>query len=256
MTTGLLAGKKAAITGAGRGIGAAIAAAFAREGATVAVLDIDGETAKKTAAQVEGHAIAVDLTDPDAVQDAVHSAAAELDGMDVFVSNAGVCTAGSLLHDGIDVWDRHFAVNTRAAYLACSTAARKMIELGTHGSLIAVTSNCAEAPRMDLGAYCASKAATNMMMECLALELAAHGIRVNNVQPGSCETEMQREQWAQLGIGPERQIRGDLDSFRSGIPMGRLAQPPEVAEVAVMLASDRASFVTGQSWRVDGGQTL
>ena len=109
---------------------------------------------------------------------------------------------------------------------------------------------------MDLGAYCASKAATDMMARCLALELAAEAIRVNTLCPGSCDTELQREQWRRLGIGPERQINGDPAKFRTGIPMGRLTTPEDVADLAVVLASDTARFVTGQSWHVDGGQTL
>ncbi|WP_271215021.1 SDR family oxidoreductase, partial [Pseudonocardia halophobica] len=121
---------------------------------------------------------------------------------------------------------------------------------------VVLTSNCARTPRMGLGAYCASKAATDMMARCLALELAAHRVRVNSLCPGSCDTELQRAQWVALGIGPERQIQGDPTSFRTGIPWGRLATPQDVAETALFLASDAAGFVTGQSLHVDGGQTL
>jgi 2,3-dihydro-2,3-dihydroxybenzoate dehydrogenase len=95
-----------------------------------------------------------------------------------------------------------------------------------------------------------------MMARCLALELAGDGIRVNTLCPGSCDTELQREQWRRLGIGPERQINGDPAKFRTGIPMGRLTTPQDVADLAVVLASDASRFVTGQSWHVDGGQTL
>jgi 2,3-dihydro-2,3-dihydroxybenzoate dehydrogenase len=252
----LLKGKTAIVTGAGRGIGAAIATAFAQEGATVAVLDIDGDSARSTAERIGGYGFSADLTDPAAVERAVEDAVSALGGLDAFVNNAGVCSTGSLLTDGVEVWDRQFAVNARAAYLCCTAAARRMVAADAGGSIVVVTSNCAHAPRMDLGAYCASKAASEMMAECLALELAGRQIRVNTVNPGSCETEMQRRQWAELGVGPERQINGDPSTFRTGIPLGRLAQPEDIADVAVMLASDRTRFVTGQNWTVDGGQTL
>jgi 2,3-dihydro-2,3-dihydroxybenzoate dehydrogenase len=93
------------------------------------------------------------------------------------------------------------------------------------------------------------------MAKCLALELAEHDIRVNTLCPGSCDTDLQRKQWERLGVGPERQIKGSLEKFRSGIPMGRLAMPEDVADMAVMLASPASRFVTGKSITVDGGQT-
>ena len=149
-----------------------------------------------------------------------------------------------------------FAVNTRAAFLSVRAAAGHMRARGGPGSIVVVTSNCARTPRMDLGAYCASKAATDMMARCLALELAGEGIRVNTLCPGSCDTELQRVQWRKLGVGPERQIQGDPAKYRTGIPMGRLTTPQDVADLALVLASDSTRFVTGQSWHVDGGQTL
>ena len=254
--SGVLAGRTAAVTGAGRGIGRAIATALTREGATVAVLDKDADSARSTAAELGGLALTADLTDAEQVDAAFARLVGELGAPDVFVNNAGVLRAGDLLSADVHDWDAQFAVNTRAAYLSVRAAARAMVERGAGGAVVVVTSNCASTPRMDLGAYCASKAATDMMAKCLALELAAQNIRVNTLCPGSCDTELQREQWARLGIGPERQINGDQSKFRTGIPMGRLTSPEDVADLAVVLASDSTRFVTGQSWHVDGGQTL
>ncbi|WP_087873882.1 SDR family NAD(P)-dependent oxidoreductase [Arthrobacter globiformis] len=251
-----LKGKTAIVTGAGRGIGKAIAAHLVAEGAEVAIIDIDPVTAADTAAELGGYSVAADLTDPASVERAVDDASQQLGGLDIFVNNAGVCSTGELLSGDIDLWDKQFAVNTRAAYLCSAAAARKMIARDNPGSIVIITSNCASKPRMDLAAYCASKAATQMMAQCLALEVARQGIRVNTVNPGSCETDMQREQWAQLGVGPERQIQGDLSTFRSGIPLGRIAQPQDIANAVAILASDATSFVTGQSWYIDGGQTI
>ena len=254
--SGVLAGRTAAVTGAGRGIGRAIATALTREGATVAVLDKDADSARSTAAELGGLALTADLTDAEQVDAAFTRLVDELGAPDVFVNNAGVLRAGDLLTTDVQDWDAQFAVNTRAAYLGVRAASRAMVERGAGGAVVVVTSNCATTPRMDLGAYCASKAATDMMAKCLALELAAQNIRVNTLCPGSCDTELQREQWARLGIGPERQINGDQSKFRTGIPMGRLTSPEDVADLAVVLASDSTRFVTGQSWHVDGGQTL
>jgi 2,3-dihydro-2,3-dihydroxybenzoate dehydrogenase len=254
--TAVLEGRTAAVTGAGRGIGAAIATALTRAGATVAVIDKDAEGAKRTAGEIGGVAVAADLTDPDEAARALQDVVDALGVPDVFVNNAGILRAGDLTTSSLDDWDAQFAVNTRAAYLSVRAAAGHMRRRGAGGSIVVVTSNCARTPRMDLGAYCASKAATDMMARCLALELAGEGIRVNTLCPGSCDTELQREQWRQLGVGPERQINGDPAKFRTGIPMGRLTTPEDVADLAVVLASDATRFVTGQSWHVDGGQTL
>jgi 2,3-dihydro-2,3-dihydroxybenzoate dehydrogenase len=251
-----LEGKTAIVTGAGRGIGNAIATHLAEQGATVAIIDIDGASAAAAAEALGGYGVAADLTDPTSVDLAIEEATALLGGLDIFVNNAGVCSTGELLTGDVDTWDRQFAVNTRAAYLCSTAAARTMVRSATGGSIVVITSNCASKPRMDLGAYCASKAATAMMAQCLALEVAGHGIRVNAVCPGSTETDMQREQWAQLGVGPERQITGDLATFRSGIPLGRIAQPQDIANAVAYLASDASSFVTGQAWTIDGGQTI
>jgi 2,3-dihydro-2,3-dihydroxybenzoate dehydrogenase len=254
--SGSLAGKVAVVTGGGRGIGRAIAGALTTAGATVAVIDRDAGTARQAAQELGGLAVTADLTDRDQVDDAMRQVVSAYGAPDVFVNNAGLLRAGSLLDARVEDWEDQFAVNTRAAYLSVRAAGRAMIERDRGGAIVVVTSNCADTPRMDLGAYCASKAATDMMAKCLALELAAHRIRVNTLCPGSCDTELQREQWATLGIGPERQIEGDAAKFRTGIPMGRLTRPEDVADLAVVLASDLARFVTGQSWHVDGGQTL
>jgi 2,3-dihydro-2,3-dihydroxybenzoate dehydrogenase len=259
--TELLQGRKAIVTGAGQGIGQAISLALAAHGASVVVLDQNLPGAEKTAgliAERGGSATAVqaDVTDAGQVERGVSEAVAALGGLDLFVNNAGILRPGPLLESSVEDWDAQFAVNTRGAYLCLRAAAGRMVADGSQGSILLVTSNCARVPRMDLGAYCASKAATDMLAKCLAIELAGRSIRVNTLCPGSCDTELQREQWQRLGIGPERQIHGDLEKFRSGIPLGRLAAPEDVADMAVMLASDAARFVTGQSIYVDGGQTM
>lgn len=256
MTALDLTGRTAAVTGAARGIGRAIATALADAGARVAVIDKDADGARLVAEELGGVPVSADLTDADAVDRAFAEVVERLGAPEVFVNNAGILRAGDLVTSAVEDWDAQFAVNTRAAFLSVRAAAGHMRARGGPGSIVVVTSNCARTPRMDLGAYCASKAATDMMARCLALELAGEHIRVNTLCPGSCDTELQRAQWRELGVGPERQIHGDPAKYRTGIPMGRLTTPQDVADLALVLASDTSRFVTGQSWHVDGGQTL
>lgn len=247
------------VTGAAQGIGRAIARAMARAGARVLIADRNEEGAALAAEDIRaagGRAwsLQVDVTVAEQVEAMIDAAVERLGRLDVLVNNAGIVRSGPLLECSERDWDDLFAVNTKAAFLCCRAAARRMVSSG--GSIIIIASNCAGMPRVDLGAYCASKAAAAMLGKVLALELARYHIRVNVICPGSCDTEMQRSMWAKLGIGPEHQIAGDLARFRTGIPLGRLATPQDVAQAALFLASDAAGFITGQALYVDGGQTM
>jgi 2,3-dihydro-2,3-dihydroxybenzoate dehydrogenase len=251
----------AVVTGSGRGIGRAIARRLAQDGMPVAVLDLDLAGAMETADIIasEGytaHPVQADMSQPDQIEAAFDEAVHQLGPIGLFVNNAGVLRTGSVLEMSLDDWRTVMTVNSDAVFLGMRAAARRMVAGENGGNIVVVSSNTARQPRMNHAAYCASKASSDMLAKVFALELAAHGIRVNSVCPGSVETDLQRAQWAALGTGPEKQIKGDPETFRSGIPLGRLAQPEDIADAVAMLASDAARFITGQSLYVDGGATM
>jgi 2,3-dihydro-2,3-dihydroxybenzoate dehydrogenase len=159
---------------------------------------------------------------------------------------------GSVVDTTDDAWDRMFAVNTTGVFLVSRAVARRMLPRAT-GSIVTVASNAAGVPRAGMAAYGASKAAAASFTRSLGLELAPHGIRCNVVAPGSTDTPMLRE------LGPDadrRVIAGDPDSFKAGIPLGRIAAPDDVADAVRFLVSDRARHITMHDLYVDGGATL
>ncbi|AHH98169.1 2,3-dihydro-2,3-dihydroxybenzoate dehydrogenase [Kutzneria viridogrisea] len=239
-------GKVALVTGAGRGIGAAVAEALAKEGATVAAVDL---------AEPDGvHGYAADVSDVDAVESVVDRVERELGPIDVLVNVAGVLHTAQITEISDADWRHTFAVNTDGVFHLSRAVTRRMVPRG-RGVVVTVASNSAGVPRMGMAAYAASKAASVMFTRCLGLELAAHGIRCNVVNPGSTDTRMQRDMWADEQ-GAQRVIAGSPETFKVGIPLGRLADPADIADAVVFLASDRARHITMQDLYVDGGATL
>jgi len=151
-------------------------------------------------------------------------------------------------------WAATFAVNTTGVFHTARAAARRMSARGA-GCIVTVGSNAAGVPRTGMAAYAASKAAATMFTKCLGLELARSGVRCNIVSPGSTDTAMQRQLWADEDA-PRRVIDGDPDTYRVGIPLGRIAAPADVAEAVAFLVSDRARHITLHDLYVDGGATL
>lgn len=248
----------ALVTGAASGIGAAVAHALAARGEMVAALDVDADgleaIARERAAIVPYPA---DVSDTQAVEAAVHHAEQALGPIATLVNVAGILRPGPVLELADADWDRTFAVNVTGVLATSRAVARRMVERGA-GSIVTVASNAATVPRVRMAAYAASKAAAVQFTRCLGLELAHSGVRCNIVCPGSTDTPMQRGLWPDPGddSGAAAIVRGDLEAFRVGIPLGRLASPDEVADAVVFLASERASHITMQSLYVDGGATL
>ncbi|MET8472856.1 2,3-dihydro-2,3-dihydroxybenzoate dehydrogenase [Streptomyces sp. NPDC006422] len=257
-TTGQdLAGRLALVTGAGRGIGAAVVAALAARGARVVATDRDADAVAETAAPyAEGQVVArpLDVTDAAAVDTLVADTEDTVGPLDIAVNVAGVLRGAPVVDLTDEDWAACFAVNTNGVLHVSRAAARRMTRRGS-GSIVTVASNAAGIPRQGMAAYAASKAATAMFTKCLGLEVAPHGVRCNTVCPGSTLTDMQRGMW-ETGAGERSVIEGDLAAYRTGIPLGRIAEPEDVAEAVAFLASDRARHVTMQDLYVDGGATL
>ena len=244
---GRLAGRRVLITGAARGIGAAIAETFAAEGASLALLDREGDQCRATAARLGAHALDVDLADPDSARQVTQSAIDALGGIDVLVNNAGILLMAPLLDITVDDWDRTFDINVRAMLLTTQVAARAMIGAEqAGGSIINMASMGGKVGSPNQAHYAASKAAVISLTRVSAIELGSHGIRVNCICPGYVLTEM----------GAATRTPEMVAKWSAMSPLGRCAEPGEVADMALFLASDQARYCTGQAMNVSGGMVM
>ena len=246
---GELSGKVAVVTGAGSGIGHAIAERLGRAGAMLVVnyfgFEEEAEelAAKLTAAGHRSIALQADVSNSGAVADMVERARQEFGGVDILVNNAGIESPKPFLEIEEKSWDRMLGVDLKGAFLCAQACGRAMRERGG-GSIVNISSVHEDVPFPGFAPYSAAKGGMRMLMRNMALELAPFKIRVNNIAPGAIRTPIQ----AATGDGPEKERR--LDAI---IPLGRMGTPEEVAEVALFLCSDRASYVTGSTYYVDGG---
>ena len=256
-----LQGRVALIIGAAGGIGQACLEAFAQAGAAVAAADLPGsiiDTAVAVGASPDRHTThQVDVSDPVSVEQLVADVVAAHGRIDAFVNAAAILDVQPFLELTLDSWERTFAVNTRGAFLAGQAVARQMVHQGEGGRIIEIASNIARIPRLNNASYCSSKAAVVHLVRCMALELAQYNITVNALCPGSTATPMLVDVQAKGDRSRlDGIIRGSLEQWRTGIPLGRLAEPEDQAAMAVFLASESARHITGQLLCVDGGQTL
>jgi NAD(P)-dependent dehydrogenase (short-subunit alcohol dehydrogenase family) len=245
---GELDGKVCVVTGGGRGIGASIGAAFAAEGGRVAVLDRDDSLAREQAGRLgpDARAYRADVASEEAVAAAAGEIERDFGRIDVLVNNAGISRLGISLAFSAADWRDSFEVMTAGVFL-CSREFGARMRAGGGGAIVNVSSiNALTAFPMRL-AYSAAKAAVNSMTEVLAVEWAAYGIRVNAVAPGMTRTEMFQSAIDEGLI--------DLPTYVARTPLRRIAEPEEIAEAVLYLASDRSRFVTGQVLAVDGGWT-
>ncbi|EPD97295.1 2,3-dihydro-2,3-dihydroxybenzoate dehydrogenase [Streptomyces albus] len=256
-----LEGRLALVTGAGRGIGAAVVRALTERGARVLATDVEAAGVEELAARQPERITArpLDVTDPDAVERLLAGTDRTHGPLDIAVNVAGILRGAPVTGLSDEDWAATFAVNTTGVFHVSRAAARRMTERGS-GSIVTVASNAAGIPRTGMAAYAASKAAAVMFTKCLGLEVAARGVRCNTVSPGSTRTAMQRALWpagAEEEAAAERRVvEGDLAAHRTGIPLGRLAEPADIAEAVAFLVSDRARHITLHDLYVDGGATL
>lgn len=246
-----LTGKRALVTGGRQGIGRATALALARDGADVAAADIiaddgrlDAVVKEITALGRRGLAIHADVSRADDVAPMTRTVAEAFGGLDVLVNCAGVWKMGlPLLDCPEEDWDRIVDTNLKGAYLCCRAAGKVMVARGS-GSIINLSSQVGLNPAAGIGPYGISKAGIIMLTRELALELGPKGVRVNALAPGVVKTDFNRFIWEK----PEDEARA-----AAGVPLGRLAEPEDVARAARFLASDEAAYITGAVLPVDGG---
>ena len=247
------------VTGAASGIGAAVSDLLASAGTSLHLLDRDEHGARATVRRAlelgapSARAHVVDVSDPTAVARAFEQAAADRGGLDGVVSAAGVLRPGGLTEVTDDAWTEHLAVNAGGVLHVLRGAAEHVVD---GGSVVVVSSNAARVPRTGMIAYAASKAAASAATRCAGLELAARGVRCNVVEPGSTDTPMQAALWPDREAGRRAALEGDPASYRVGIPLGRVADPTDVAHTVAFLLSDAARHVTLQQLFVDGGASL
>lgn len=234
------AGRSVLVTGAGKGIGRAIAKMLAERGANVVALSRSAGDLESLAAEIGCRTIVADLADPEAARSAARAAMP----VDLLVNNAGTNILASLLETRVEDFDRVHAVNTRAPLIIAQEYARDRIARGLGGAIVNVSSNAAFMGWADHAAYCASKGGLDAMSRVMANELGRKDIRVNCVNPTITLTDLGERAWSD----PAK-----ADPIRARIPIGRFLKPAEVAETVLFLLSDAASSLNGLSLPVDGG---
>lgn len=253
-----LSGRSALITGAGRGIGRAFAAAYAREGATVALGDIDVERARAAAAEIgpNAYAVALDVADQDSIDAAVAAVQGQAGSLDILVNNAAVFDAAPIVEITRESYDRLFAINVAGTLFMLQAAARAMIAQGRGGKIINMASQAGRRGESLVAVYCASKAAVISLTQSAGLNLIAHGINVNAIAPGVVDGE----HWDGVdalfaryeGLPPGEKKR----RVGAAVPYGRMGTAAELTGMAVFLASAEADYVVAQTYNVDGGNWM
>jgi len=253
-----LSGHAVVVTGAGRGLGAGIAAAVLEAGGRVTLVDVAAGRADACAQRLDptgerSLAIDADVRDGSAMRAVVDATTRRWGALNGWVNNAGIIAMNSALDVALEEWDRHFETNTRAVFQCCQIAAMSMIERGTGGAIVNVASRAAKVPYLDSIAYNASKSAVLSITRSLSEELAPHGINVNAVCPTTVDTEMLDEVAAFLAPRLGR-TAADVHADMTTPQLGRKLQPIEVGRVVAFLLSDAATVIRGQAINADAGE--
>jgi 2-keto-3-deoxy-L-fuconate dehydrogenase len=250
--------KVALITGAGSGIGRAIALLYAQQGARVIVADIRKESAANVVAEITAqngiaYALTLDVAQEEQVRERFAQVVREHGRLDILVNNAGVSHVGNILETSAEEWDRVMAVNARGVFLCAREAVRHMVAQEPRGGVLVNIASVAGLIAVDRRfPYGASKGAVLSMTRSIAMDFVDQGIRVNAICPGTVHTPFVEGYLARNFAGHEDEVRQQLHARQ---PIGRMGRPDEIASAALYLASDEAAFVTGSALVIDGGWT-
>ncbi|AGB43015.1 dehydrogenase of unknown specificity, short-chain alcohol dehydrogenase like protein [Mesorhizobium australicum WSM2073] len=253
-----LQGKSALVTGSARGIGRAFAEAYVREGATVAIADINLEAAQKTAAAIgdNAYALKLDVTDQASIDAAVKAVEDKAGGLDILINNAALFDLAPIVEISRASYEKLFSVNVAGTLFMLQAAARSMIARGKGGRIINMASQAGRRGEPLVAVYCATKAAVISLTQSAGLDLIRHRINVNGIAPGVVDSDMWDEVDA-LFAKYENRPKGEKKRLvGEGVPYGRMGKPEDLAGMAVFLASDEAEYIVAQTYNVDGGQWM
>ncbi|WP_058312739.1 L-iditol 2-dehydrogenase [Shimia thalassica] len=253
-----LAGKTALITGAARGIGRAFAEAYLREGAQVALADIDFSGAQQAAGELGSNSVAVqlDVTDQNSIDSAVAKTIETFGHIDILINNAAVFTAAPTVEITREDYDRTVEINVAGTLFTMQAVARHMIERGAGGKIINMASQAGRRGEPLVAVYCATKAAVISLTQSAGLDLIKHKINVNAIAPGVVDgahwdgVDAFFAKYENKAPGQKKQEVG------AAVPFGRMASPEDLTGMAVFLASDEANYIVSQCYNVDGGQWM
>jgi D-sorbitol dehydrogenase (acceptor) len=253
-----LEGKSAIVTGSARGIGRAFAEAYVREGATVAIADINLEAADRTAAEIgpAAYAVRLDVTDQASIDAAISVVEKRTGGLDILINNAALFDAAPIVEISRASYDRLFAVNVAGTLFMLQASAKSMIARGKGGRIINMASQAGRRGEALVAVYCATKAAVISLTQSAGLDLIKHRINVNAIAPGVVDGEHWDHvdslfaRYENRPLGEKKKLVGE------GVPYGRMGRAEDLTGMAVFLASSEAEYIVAQTYNVDGGQWM
>lgn len=255
---GRLEGRSAMVTGAARGIGLAFAQAYVREGATVAIADIDLARAQASARAIgpDAYAVELDVTSQASIDAAVHAVEQRAGGIDILVNNAALFDLAPIVDITRESYDRLFCVNVAGTLFTLQAAARSMIARGRGGRIINMASQAGRRGEALVAVYCATKAAIISLTQSAGLDLIRHGINVNAIAPGVVDGEHWDHVDALFARYEELEPGEKKEQVGRAVPYGRMGTAADLTGMAVFLASDEAEYIVAQTYNVDGGNWM
>ncbi|MDS7595337.1 L-iditol 2-dehydrogenase [Agrobacterium tumefaciens] len=256
--TGRLNGKSALVTGSARGIGRAFAEAYVREGATVAIADINFERASQTASEIgeNAYAVELDVTKQHSIDTAIRTVESRQGGLDILINNAALFDLAPIVEISRDSYERLFSINVSGTLFMMQSAAKSMIARGKGGKIINMASQAGRRGEALVAVYCATKAAVISLTQSAGLDLIKHGINVNAIAPGVVDGEHWDGVDALFAKYENRPLGEKKKLVGEAVPFGRMGRAEDLTGMAVFLASSEADYIVAQTYNVDGGNWM